>query len=260
MKLALFCLLLAAPGPELPAEIRAPRPVAALAAQLETLYGKPVTYEENTPPARSSRRLRLNAIPGWPYPGLTRKSLQAAVAWSDVPYRVEESAIGFHLIPAGAAALLDTRVTVPKESRTFLMTVEAICREVSRKTGVRLKAEWAGDVLNVSAEELYKGSMEPYLVWGVKDTRAREALVELLVRSKTSFGWVQRCSEDLSTGKTGCSIGITLLRRWTSPAEKTGPEVVLFDRCRDRSRDCRLRIPPPPPPIPAGSAQKAGRR
>jgi len=151
-------------------------------------------------------------------------------------------------------ALLDTRISVPRQNRTFIQSVEAICREVSRLRGTPLNGEWGGRTLNVGPDELYWGALlPPYILWGVQDRTAREALVDLIGGSKTTSSWVQTCDRELLGRQVECKVSIVLTERWVDSGGRPVLESVVRDHCNerpDRTSDCAWPVAPPPPPAP----------
>lgn len=229
-------------------EIRRVRRVAERVGELSAQSGIVITYEEDTdPPAR------LLAPPrAWRNEAISPDASRRALEGFRPDFRVVESPLGLHVISSRGQALLDTRISVPRQSRTFLASVEAVCREVARIRGVPLRAEWAGETLNISPDQLYGGAIDsPYIPWGARDRTAREALVDLFAGSKTSFSWRLTCDATLPASATECKLAVLLRQRWTEYAGRPLLEAVVRDHCVPRpggGTDCAWPEAPPPPP------------
>jgi len=158
-------------------------------------------------------------------------------------YKVLESAIGFHIVPTDAhdeggvlrpaGSVLDTRVEVLADARTFTEHVTALLDAVSKATGVQFtpfpndNARYAANGYFLPQPMLENSRDRPYLEfkWGASGVTAREALIELLAGSATTMTWELRCGpgEGGNVSQQGCNLN-------TEPMSPAGRPVYL-DHC-----------------------------
>jgi hypothetical protein len=154
-------------------------------------------------------------------------------------FRVAESRLGFHIVPAEAhddsgslapvTSLLDARVAVPVAQRTAAEHVSALCQAVTAATGIVLKFDDSGAFdKNFAANgfrlpQLLTGAERPYMLfeWGTGETTALEALLDLMDHSSTTMTWRIHC------GRPGEGCGMGLYALAVGPNKRQ----VVFDRC-----------------------------
>ena len=134
-------------------------------------------------------------------------------------YKVIESALGFHIVPMFAhdengamvatSSLLDTRITVSRMQRMPSEHIRAICEALTAASGTRVQAggKWIdqffapnGAVPRYGAARLLRAEEKaPFsLEWGVSGIPAREALIQLLLSSRTTLTWALLCQPSLA--------------------------------------------------------------
>ena len=132
-------------------------------------------------------------------------------------FRVIQSRLGLHFVPdtshnrsgqvAPALSAMDTTITVPEGNRTASAHFEAICEAISQRQGFRVLGMAVG-----IGEDWYENLFDApggKLTWGATAVTAREALVDLLDHSATSFSWRLLCEPStLPHGVARCSMNL----------------------------------------------------
>lgn len=92
----------------------------------------------------------------------------------------------------------------------------------------------------------------PCFAWGAAGAVARDAVLDLLDRSATTFSWSLGCGPL----KKMCYFGIGEVRILTTgPDGRMTTKMVLYDRCGDCERVKNRAAAPPPPPLVFGPFQ-----
>lgn len=163
-------------------------------------------------------------------------------------YKVLESSMGFHIVPemvpdetgvhVPSINPLDLRVNVPTARRTAVEHIQALCDALTRAAGLKINTN-----ADVSFNRTYAangyilpkgpvGDVRSYIEfeWGVRDTVAREALIQFLAGSATTQSWRFTCGPVSPDKEPSCWLNLVHLL--------AGPErrVVSWDRCKGYCR------------------------
>jgi hypothetical protein len=146
--------------------------------------------------------------------GLLNKLLDAYHSQTDGPrFKIVSSRWGLHIVPAQirdesgrrvpSVSILDTRVTVPVEKRTYRGHLNAICKAVSDSSidGMKLASNippWWDEYFAPEDKKLgtfpSKQELEDISFnWGTSDSIARDAIIDVLEYSSTSMSWLLLC-------------------------------------------------------------------
>lgn len=159
-------------------------------------------------------------------------------------FKATRSEWGFHIVPVqvrdASGALtpvnnpLDAQIEVPVGSRTAAEHLEALAKAAGAAAGIRV-IDTSSYVDEYFGFNQYLGRMGGYLPedrqyllfeWGTKGVTAREALINLVSRSCSTFTWNEVCvpSADQEGGK-GCLLGVIPLVTGEPPRARQS------DRC-----------------------------
>jgi len=213
-------------GPNAPtfkgSAITSGRPLSDAADVLQARYGKPVTYEDPvwawsgdaiSSPVRPTAIVPLQRTMAFPA-GLTpdeTPTLDAGVLiqvlseyekLNDAPrFRVVTSRFGLHIIPdmvrgadgnlGFARSPLDANIAIPRAVRTATAHLGSICDAAAPLADVTLVCSAAG--FNEDWFEKLFAAPQGKLEWGSSGTSARDALLDLLGGSATTFSWRLNC-------------------------------------------------------------------
>lgn len=269
-------------GPPDPRVITAVRPLKDVVAKLEAAYAKPVTYEEPIRVWRGDlkvvgkdenakfgllpkdRSFRLPMALGSPEApaldaALVGKILDAYHAQNDgVGFQLLTSRYGLHIVPAlvnGAdgrlvpgGSLLDTVITIPRESRVPEDHVQALSDAVNASAATKMQAvpnlqfmqDFApgGTVCPSGGMSFadYPGAPQPpgacSFEWGAVAVPARQALIDLLEHSSTTMTWKLLCQSSAQPQDRTCFLDVEPLVV-TVPRADGSPRrhYLLYDRC-----------------------------
>lgn len=255
-----------------PTKITSPRPLAQAAELLQNLYGKVTTYEEpvwvwrgelesmkgRDPETKWGLNPKLQ-IMTMPQETGTERNLAAIVTRtvdnynqqiSGVKFQMLQSKWGYHIVPAQihdesgalipARNLLDAQITVPNQERPPSQHFRALISAVSLSTGIRVLAgvqDFRG------FDRLFRVTPSSFS-WGVNGMTARDALIDLLERSATTFSWQLNCQASARAEDRLCALNMSMLEVVVSDTSgQPAKRVLKFDRCGD----CPAPIPPSVP-------------
>jgi hypothetical protein len=159
-------------------------------------------------------------------------------------YRILESKIGLHLIPdtahdasgnvGPARNVMETIITVGEADRTASDHFTAICDEIGRQTGLKTVCMAIGAASDPWFEKLF-AVPGGKLKWGAKAVSARDALVDLLDHSATSFAYfAQYDRSTLLFGSPRFTIDLRYIR--VPPARDANGKVALHRLEYDRRK------------------------
>ena len=270
----LFCLtllsLVSLSGQE---KIEAPRPLSVVADRLQEAWARPVTYED--PVWLWKGDLTTDKLGGkWPsYPkprpaevpksalaNLNRSKdaafatqiVEATNRLSDGPtFQVRTSTFGIHIVPLASAndsgrvapvvPLLDRSIAILEEYRTPYEHLKALCKAITVSTGMRVVTDTGA--IGPRFDQLFYGEENPWSAWGIPLKPARDALIDLLSNSATTFSWRFNCQPASSPEDRFCVLGLVpLMVTRTDAAGDRVQTMIVFDRCER----CPKRLPPPP--------------
>ena len=254
-----------------PAVISSMDPLSDASDLLKHLYGKVVTYEGpvwvwsgelepqpgRDPGLKWALRARRQSLIMPADTGLEpnlavmlEKTLQAyhQQQTSGPRFQVLTSKWGYHIVPAQvhdengalvpAMNLLDAHITVPEVERNPEAHLRALAAAVTGATGVLLDPAWYGN----GFDRLFHSSPARF-TWGASDMVARDALIDLLQRSATTFLWRLQCQPSARPEDRFCALNMSMLEVSVTDAQgNPGTRVLKFDRCGD----CPPPLPPPP--------------
>ena len=267
-------VLFAQARPAVPELVSGPRPLVKVVDLLQARFGKIVTYEEPLilnpddlqlyGPATSewstgpkTRNFPMRSIAGlFRRPQLDARAISRIIsAYNNqnlgVHFRAESSPFGFHIIGmetrdgtgryAQTPALLDAVINIPEDRRTPSDTFEAICLAVQSATGIQVNANVA--LTRPYFDPLYRGAGDSTLTWGVAQRTAREALIDFLEKSATSFSWKVMCQPAPRQEHRLCVLSLVLVN--VAVPDRNGKMIekpLKFDRCAK----CPVLLPQPP--------------
>lgn len=238
------------------------RPLADAADLLQHLYGKVVTYEDpvwvwrgdlETQPGGDPNR-KWGLFPkarGFTMPPETGSEpnlasvLQRTLAAYDqegsgTRFQVLTSKWGYHIVPvqthddrgslAAASSVLDAHVFVNAEERTPLKHLSALLDAIGVASGVKIElGMYRTDGFNREFR-----SAPASFQWGARGVVARDALIELLDKSATTFLWSLKCQPSARAEDRFCALNMHMIEVAITDAQgKPATRVLYFDRCGD---------------------------
>ena len=261
-------------GTQTQIEVTSGRPLLEASDRLRNLYGKVITYEDPVWSWRDVQPANVNpnAKYGLPKPltlalpaeagidpdvqKVLARTLEAYDRVANSPrFHVLRSTFGLHVVPslirdengemAAAGNPLDTKVSVPVEERRSSEHIRAVIAALEPSTGVPVSV-----VVAVMArqprdpfEQLFAANPEKFL-WGATNVVARDAVVELLERSATSFVWDLRCSAN----PRSCAFNLVPIQVAVTDLDGRKENRSLFyDRCPKCERFYPPTFAPQPP-------------
>jgi hypothetical protein len=242
-----------------PTPIASPRPLADAADLLVHLYGKVVTYEdpvwvwrgdvEPEPGGDPNRKWGLfPKAHGFTMPAETgvdpdlasvlQKTLAAYHQQGlGARFQVLTSKWGYHIVPiqahdeggslVPASSPLDSHVYLTTETRTPLQHLSALLDAIGVASGVKIDPAMFGGGFN-SEFRSAPASFE----WGAAGVVARDALIELLDKSATTFLWRLKCQPSARAEDRFCALNTSKIEVAITDAQgKPATRVLYFDRC-----------------------------
>jgi hypothetical protein len=241
-------------------EIESGRPLTDVALVLQARYGRPVTYEDPFWQWRDDFYYRdfggggraflliphLFHLPLGLTPAQTPVLDDALIARvldeydrqiGGARFRVITSSFGLHIVPvsakdangriAPARSPLDAVISIPRTTQAPALHGKAIGDAVTQATGIRTLFSAPGEDW---FERLY-AAPGGVLEWGVTGIRARDALIDLLSRSATTFSWHSYCS--LNSARSDCTLNVRPVQVTRTDDEGHIAKVVTleYDRC-----------------------------
>ena len=239
------------------------RPLAAAASALEETRGKIVTYEEPVLTWMGD----LEEIPGksgskgYLYPkergisvpsGVSSESdLRSALnetldayhtQTSGTRFQVLQSKWGYHITPlmvhdsngvfVAATSLLGTSIYVPAEERTAKDHLTALGAAVSAATGMAMDVS-ALPFQSEGFDRLFRANPARFS-WGAEREIARDALIDLLSKSATSFSWRLNCQASTQANARFCVLNVNPVTvAITNVNGQPDKRALWFDRCGD---------------------------
>jgi hypothetical protein len=258
--------------------VSSPRPLADAARRLQETYGKVVTYEEPI----LTWRGELQAKPGrnpeakWelfpmpqsfliPKSGLgtdLANALENTIAayhqqTSGTHFQILSSRLGYHIVPiqkhdengqsVPAISALDQIVTIPSEARSAEKHLLALGAAISSTGPIRVVISAVpGSVRGFDTAFRARPEVFP---WGAYSAVARDALVDLLNQSATTFSWSLMCQASAQASDRFCALNLGAIEVAVTDSvgkpitdSQGNPEkkVLWYDRCKD--------CPPPEDP------------
>ncbi len=177
-------------------------------------------------------------------PDLASVAEKAVQAYNQVTpstrFRVLTSKWGIHIVPAQvhdedgvlvpARSILDTRVTVAAVERGLGEHFRALTDALAAAVGTRVIFSSAGGV------SCGRGGCDEFraqparFTWGADGVVYRDALIELLDRSATTFAWDFRCQSSVRPEDRQCVVNLTKLSVLvTDPDGGRRMQVLRFD-------------------------------
>ena len=257
--------------------ITGPRALGILADRLQAAWARPVTYEEplwvhlsdistEGDPVLHTNGPRFRTVT-LPVAALANRDKVRHVAHAreivagfnrdnaPLEFAVTESKWGLHLIPVrnkdrngvpqATTTVLDDLVVVPVENRSPFGHLTALAQALSRKAGLHVAASTA--VQGFAFDNLFAPADSPHqIAWGTAGSvKGRDALLDLLQRSATTYSWRLNC-QPATAGSTAafCVLNVGPIRLDVGAANgQSTPKILEWDRCVR----CKPLRPPPPP-------------
>lgn len=173
---------------------------------------------------------------------LLAQVVEAANRSGDGPrFAVRTSPFGIHIVPASSAdatgrmgpatLLLDQIVTVPAAIRAPIEHLRALAGALTTSTGMQIEANIGA--IGWRFNQFFTGTGNLMFEWGAEQRQAREALIDLLTRSATTFSWRFNCQPAESAQDRFCVLGLVpiMVPRTNSRGELIR-EMITFDRCK----------------------------
>jgi hypothetical protein len=268
--LVLSSALLTAQASHEPVAVAGVRPLRDEANRLERQFVRVVTYEE--PVWRWSGDIEPTGLGGFLPKRLSfmrpadeaddlglilARTLAAYHQQTEGPrFAVLTSRYGLHIVPtqvrdeAGrwveAVNPLDAKITVPQAERTAREHFVAVLKEVSSATGVGMTflPSTVSRTPGVDPFEDHFAVGSSRFSWGTSETVARDAVLDLLERSATTYSWHNGCDAKAKS----CFFSISeLQRKVAGPNGRLTDELVLYDRCPSCAEAIRNRPAPAQP-------------
>lgn len=225
--------------------------------QLVEQHGWPITYEEplwrdlpsaprqlldnhgrlNLPTTLTADRFDISAIPtaSSTNPGALLDSYIRAyhAQGNKGAFRVVQQKVYYHVQPdtsAGMISLLDTSISIPTSARTPEDTIAAIATSIRQIKGIKVGVDFAAAF---GFKELFSGKKGPasQIVWGADGVTARDALVDLFSKSRTTFIYEFDCQPAAANEPEFCILSPNLIRVKTVGADgRPLTRVIQFDR------------------------------
>jgi hypothetical protein len=248
--------------------VTSPRPLGDAALRLQEAYRSAVTFEEPV----LSWRGELEAVPG--HKGLMMPAVHAFVIpaesgpgtdlatalentiaayhqqTSGTRFQVLSSKLGYHIVPVQvhdengrsvrATSALDQIVTVPSETRTALQHLHALGAAISSTGPTRVTIS-AVPANPRGFDKAFRAQPEVFQ-WGVYSAVARDALIDLLNQSATTFSWWLMCQGSTQASDRLCALNLRALevavtdslgKPVTDSLGNPEKRVLWYDRCRD---------------------------
>ena len=238
--------------------VASPRPMVMEAMRLQKAYGKVITYEDpvwawrgemrpfgpnfSPLPLSFTRPAEVDSEPD--AETALRKTLDAYHQQTAGPrFQIVASKWGLHLIPAQmrdengrlakATNPLDAHVNVPQQERSATEHFRELCATLSSFLNMKIKYFDGSIALNgETAFEQHFAAQPVHFTWGTNGMAARDAILDLLERSATTYSWQFLC-EDASTPQARlCVLNITQVEVTKSDSSGRPYNAVLeWDRC-----------------------------
>ena len=243
--------------------VTSPRPLADAARSLQETYGKVVTYEEpiltwrgelQTKPGRNPEAkwelfpmpqsfLMPESGPGTDLASVLEDTITAYhQQTSGTLFKVVSSKLGHHIVPVQAhdengrsvpaTSALDQIITVPNEVRTPERHLLALGAAINSTGPIHVDiSAVAGSVRGF--DKAFRAQPEVFQ-WGVHSAVARDALIDLLNQSASTFSWVLFCQASARASDRICALTVRLIEVAVTDSQgKPAKRVLQFDRCRD---------------------------
>jgi hypothetical protein len=129
-------------------------------------------------------------------------------------------------------SVLDQIVTVPGETRTSEQHLRALGAAISSTGPIRI------DISAVPGkpsgfETAFRARPEVFR-WGAYSAVARDALVDLLNQSATTFSWHLMCQASAQASDRFCALNVGAIEVAVTDSQgKPAKRVLWYDRCRD---------------------------
>ena len=248
------------PAPSGSSVVTSPRPLLDAVRKLQETYGKVVTYEELI----LTWRGELQAKPGhdperkwelFPTPqsflmpeSRTGMDLSDALdetitayhqQTSGTRFKILSSKLGYHIVPVQAhdengrsitaTSALDQVITVPSEVRTAKQHLLALGAAINStgQTYVDISAVPG----SARGFDTYFRAQPEVFQWGVHSAVARDALIDLLNQSASTFSWGLLCQASAQARDRLCALNIGLIEVAVTDSQgKPAKRVLRFDR------------------------------
>lgn len=246
--------------------IASPRPMAMEADRSQRAYGKAITYEDpvwawrgetgpfgpNFSPLPLTFTRPADADSETDAGTALQATLDAYHQQTAGPrFRIVTSKWGLHIIPAQvhdesgrlvpATNPLDAHVNVPQEERSATGHFMELCAALSSSLKMTIHYFDGSIYLNgTSAFEQHFSAQPARFTWGTNGLAARDAVIDLLERSATTYSWRFYCEDGATPQARQCALNVT-------PVEVTKRDgaglpynaTLEWDRCPN----CRPSVP-----------------
>jgi len=244
--------------------VTSPRPLADAARRLQEAYGKVVTYEEpiltwrgelEAKPGRDPEgkwelfpKVQAFFMPTESRPGTDLASLleNTVAAYhqqtSGTRFQLLSSPLGYHIVPVqvhdengrfvATTSVLDQIVTVPSEARSAMQHLRALGAAISSRGPIRIDISAVrGKARGFDTAFRAQPDVFP---WGAYSAVARDALVDLLNQSATTFFWHLNCQASAQASDRFCALNVGAIEVAVTDSQgKPAKRVLWYDRCRD---------------------------
>jgi hypothetical protein len=242
--------------------VASPRPMAMEADRLQHAYGKAITYEDpvwawrgetapfgpNFSPVPLTFTRPADADSGTDAGTALQKTLDAYHQQTAGPkFRMETSKWGLHIIPAQvcdengrfmpATNPLDAHVNVPQGERAATEHFIELCAALSNSLKMTIHYFDGSIYMNgTSSFEQHFAAQPARFTWGTKGMSARDAVVDLLERSATTYSWRFYCEDGPTPQARQCALNVTPVEVTKESTKKDGTRLpynitLEWDRC-----------------------------
>jgi hypothetical protein len=250
-------------SPGTSASLVAVRPLAEASILLQERYGKVVTYEEpiltwsgelEEIPGKSGTKGYLYAKrQGFLMPSEAGQESDLALVLKETlssyhqqttgtRFQVLTSTWGYHIVPlqvhdsngifVPANSLLDAQIYIPDEVRSARGHLEAFGAAVTVATGIPFDIS-AFAFQPRGFDNAFRARPASFM-WGTAPKRARDALIDLVTISATTFSWRLRCQAGRQPDAHACVLDLAPITvAITNANGQPDKRVLLFDRCGD---------------------------
>jgi hypothetical protein len=251
--------------------VTSPRPLVDAPRRLQESYGKVVTYEEpiltwrgelQTKPGRNPEGkwelfptpqgfLMPETGPGTDFASVLESTILAYhQQTSGTRFQLLSSKLGYHIVPVQVhdeigrpvptTSVLDQIITVPSEPRSARQHLLALGSALNSTGPIHV------DISAVPGnphgfDNAFRAQPQVFQ-WGVHSVVARDALVDLLNQSASTFSWQLMCQASAQASDRMCALNVNLIevavtdsqgKPLTTSQGTPLLRVLVFDRCRN---------------------------
>jgi len=165
---------------------------------------------------------------------------------SGTRFQVLSSTLGYHIVPVlghdeggrlvPTGSVLDQIVTVPSEARSAMQHLRALGEAISKSGPIRVVVS-AVPAKPDGFDRAFHAQPGVF-PWGAYSAVARDALIDLLNQSATTFSWRLMCQASAQASDRFCVLNMGAIEVTVTDSQgKDAKRVLWYDRCRNCSPD-----------------------